>query len=302
MTESEWKETKREFTVAENGELVPSKVTQELTSKVEEPKSKWEPKDILDVVFRTLTLFAIGVPIMLFYWQRQEEINKQRQLFQLDVYTSTSVQLHIISSEDVSKEEFNSAKKRLLYELYPKIQLLNNPQILKLMDTCREEILVREFSNSLMNRIDSIEGTILKLLQNNTKGFSEYSKKVTELYEDYLFGHAVNTPNLVHSTLNTPNLSHTNNQLRFYMRKYDSLRNIIRNIYTKDLTLDSSQFKPETRENIYNFCAGFHDKWFYLQYYNRDYNKYYANRITTIANSLDSLIRVSSEYLSHHEK
>jgi hypothetical protein len=75
MKNEKWKETKKEYTFSERGELIPKGITYELSTN-----KKWEKKDIWDMVFRTIAALSIGVPFIIFLVQRNVGGPKVRQL------------------------------------------------------------------------------------------------------------------------------------------------------------------------------------------------------------------------------
>ncbi len=124
MEEVKWVETKKECEVDEVGNLVVRKVTLETEKK---KSSRLERKDIIDLTLRVVGLLAIGIPVLLFYFQQKVEREKQRALLQIEVYSEASMLLHqLLNDEHLNVLDIEAGKNRVFYQYYPKIALYND--------------------------------------------------------------------------------------------------------------------------------------------------------------------------------
>lgn len=126
MSNLNWIETKKECEVEENGELKTKKVTLELA------KQKYlglEKKEAIDIFLRVLSLATIFIPVLLFFQQRNAELNKQKSLYQLGVYSTTITELHSFINKVIGTKEFDESASKVLYEIYPKLVLLNDKNV-----------------------------------------------------------------------------------------------------------------------------------------------------------------------------
>src|SRR3954453_8109164 len=121
MKKKNWIETKRECEIGENGELITKKVTLEL-----EKEKGLEKKEIIDISLRLVSLLAIFIPVALFFQQQKAERDKQKALFQLDVYGNVTLRLHAMADMPVSGKQFETSKNELFYNIYPRLKLLND--------------------------------------------------------------------------------------------------------------------------------------------------------------------------------
>lgn len=123
MSEPKWVETKKEFDITDTGERVPRKVTLEPFKK---KYAGFEKKEAIDVGVRVLSLMAIFIPLWLFFQQQKAEVNKQKVLFQLDLYAQITTELHSLLDRPFNNTQFEDSKAKLFYELDPKLKLLGN--------------------------------------------------------------------------------------------------------------------------------------------------------------------------------
>src|SRR3954462_10443868 len=124
MDKSKWIETKKECEFDEKGELVVKKVTLEL-----ETKKGLEKKDLIDISLRLVSLLAIFIPILLFFQQQKAERDKQKALFQLEVYSNVTTKLHSMLNVPINSKEFEITKNELFYTIYPKLKLVNDKAV-----------------------------------------------------------------------------------------------------------------------------------------------------------------------------
>ena len=124
MEEPKWIETKKECDVDPQGKLVVKKVTLEL----EKRKIRgFERKDVVDFTLRLVGLMAIGIPVLVFFFQQSAERDKQRALLQIEAYSNISILLHeIVENEDLQRYAFETKRRQVLHVYTPKIALYNN--------------------------------------------------------------------------------------------------------------------------------------------------------------------------------
>src|ERR1700712_4044055 len=118
MKNEKWVETKREFTVNENGEYNLSKVTKELNTLGR--------KERLDIRIRIIpiivTCIAVLIPVCIFYLQQEKENVRQRKLFELETYTNLSANIQLAVNKNSGEKEQIIARDEVLFRIYPKIR------------------------------------------------------------------------------------------------------------------------------------------------------------------------------------
>jgi|GEM_PF-4536998 len=90
---------------------------------------KMELKDKLDIVFRSIGLIAIGIPIFLFYLQQRASLKSQKTLQQLEVYASTVTEKNSLLTRSPIDSAFQKSRNRFCFELVPKIASLFNDEL-----------------------------------------------------------------------------------------------------------------------------------------------------------------------------
>lgn len=161
MQQPEWIETKKECEVTETGELITKRVTLERADR------RLEKKDRIDISLRFLGLAAIFIPLWLFFQQQQSERDKQKALFQLDLYSNTTSELHSMINWPLQSHEFELSKNKILYQLYPKVVLLNDKAVIDSFRVIKDMITYASFVSDIFKQSDTLE----KLNSANTAGF-----------------------------------------------------------------------------------------------------------------------------------
>lgn len=153
MGNQNWKETKKECEVNGNGEYIIKKVTLEIE------KRKYfglEKKDIIDLALRIIGLAAIFTPLLLFYLQRTAEIKKQKALFQLEIYSNTTSELHSLLNKSTNSVEYQKSKDKLFFELNPKLALLNDKLVIEKFNEIKQHVNLYTIISNECENIDSL--------------------------------------------------------------------------------------------------------------------------------------------------
>ena len=127
MPQGNWIESQRETVLNDKGEVISTKVTE-----VTKPKKDkvFHPKDILDLILRTIGIAAIVTPIWLFYSQQHADLAKQKNSLKFEAYSSVAVELHtyreklIMYSQTPDSNE--GRRNKLIFQLIPKAILFND--------------------------------------------------------------------------------------------------------------------------------------------------------------------------------
>lgn len=145
MKKIQWIETKKECDINDRGEYVVKNITLEAKNKTLLGFTK---KDFIDLTVRILGLLAIFIPILLFFKQQNAEKSRQKSLLQVDIYSKTITELHALTNKPYGSLEFEESSKKIIYDLYPKLLLLNDANVISLMKPFNINI---EFSLALSN-------------------------------------------------------------------------------------------------------------------------------------------------------
>src|SRR4051794_15364798 len=167
MNKPKWIETRKECEIGENGELITKKVTLEL-----EKYKGLEKKDLIDISLRLVSLLAIFIPILLFFQQQKAERDKQKALFQLDVYGNVTTKLHAMADMPISSKQFESTKNELFYNIYPKLKLLNEKPISDTFGKIKDIINFTYGLSTVFNAADSLNHCLVELDENREKHFN----------------------------------------------------------------------------------------------------------------------------------
>ena len=162
MSKTEWIETKKEGEIDDNGTLIIKKVTLERTKQ---KHLGLERKDIIDISIRLISLGAIFIPLLLFYKQQKAERDKQKSFFQLELYSSTTTELHSILNKPFGSSEFDQTKNRLLYEIYPKLRLLSEDVVTDTFLVLKDIIDYASITSTAFNNCDSLKKQLDKFTE-----------------------------------------------------------------------------------------------------------------------------------------
>lgn len=300
MKKDEWRETRREFSINDNGELIPSKVTHDFF-----PKSKWERKDIWDIALRCIAALSIAVPFIIFIVQRNAEIKRQRQILTFEAFSKISNEVHTLINSTSLDESYSSAKGRLVYELYPKLFLFDNIELIERVEELKNEFTLHEFFISVQDRTNGTDNFLR--FHPTHEAFIHYfsNQSTTVLYEMLHEREALNAYYIRAMKGSSDVL-----QIRTQNKSFKSfanwllLQDQLLRVYegTLQFRLDwardsSSAFKMG--EDIKNLSFTTFDT------INQEFIKksasyvdYYHDRTLVLSNEIDSIIRKSNDVLS----
>lgn len=149
MKKEIWIQTKKELERDNDDNWNPVKITVE--------KENLRFKDKYDLLIRILSLSAIIIPVLLFYFQQQSEIKKQKRIFRFETYINTSATIHEIVEKKHHEQSFESSKERLYYELYPKVKFLQEREIVSVVDSIKSLLDLYNFIQSNYDYIDTLK-------------------------------------------------------------------------------------------------------------------------------------------------
>lgn len=152
MNEPKWVETKKEYDITDTGERVPKKVTLEPFKK---KYAGFEKKEAIDVVLRLVSLLAIFIPLWLFFQQQKAELNKQKVLFQLDLYAQITTELHSLLDRPFNNTQFEDSRTKLFYELDPKLKLLGDSKVISKFKELKQNIPLYLLCSKINVNVDS---------------------------------------------------------------------------------------------------------------------------------------------------
>jgi len=297
MDKSKWIETKKECEINENGDLITKKITLELS------KNKYfglEKKDIIDTVLRFIGLAAIFLPLWLFYQQQNAERNKQKALFQMDVYSHAVTELHSLLNKPMCSQEFEKSKNILLFDIYPKLVLLSDKTVI---DTFKSIKNIIEFSSimcdgfklsdSLYNMTYNMEEILLS--QPKTSKQISLNKADKDFYNTYmqiynLLSRLANIDYQINNTLDTAK------QLELFDKAF---------VHTfidlkQKATSYSDSFMKFKGNNINDFKLDnieFYDLQFAIAKLKDEYTEYYTRLLNNGITKFNSVV-ISSSILS----
>jgi hypothetical protein len=178
MNKPRWIETRKECEIGENGELVTKKVTLEL-----EKNKVLEKKDLIDISLRFVSLLAIFIPIVLFFQQQKAERDKQKALFQLDVYGNVTSKLHAMADMPISGKQFEVSRNELFYNIYPRLKLLNDKPLTDTFAKIKDIINFTYGLSTVFNAADSLNECLVQLGENREKHFQSTNVQNLPAYE-----------------------------------------------------------------------------------------------------------------------
>jgi len=301
MGKEKWIETRKEFTTKDSGDLGPPKIIHE-----RDRSSEFSKKEVLDIVFRSVTVLAIAIPILIFIGQRSAEIEKQKELFKFEVFTSTSTSFHTMLDSKPGSKEYTDSRTKLFYELYPKLLLINDANIIRTYDELKDNFLVNEYNIKGIASINFSARTIIlevsKLLDsialvkskiqlsglfanidNRLAQASDSISQAQSMLDDYEFKSSPGKDSLKHFTENMYNYlgiagEHLlDNQYFYIIDNIDSIKRIHSGLEPNViLSSDSTRKYSET--------------W-------KGFQRFFKRNSSSLIGRFDSLIKMKSSYL-----
>ena len=151
MEQQNWKESLREFEYDIDGNLKPKRIVCELEKK----ENSFTRKDYFDFSLRLVSALAIFIPLIIFIQQQKAETRKQKSIYQTEVFTGTISELHLIEKTQLNTSDFVKHKEKLISELYPKILITNNQNVIDtfnvIYDILNFSSIMTEAYGSLIN-------------------------------------------------------------------------------------------------------------------------------------------------------
>lgn len=236
MSEIKWIETKKEYEVDVTGKAVLKKFTSE-------PKKGFEKKDILDLIFRSVALIAIGLPIYMVSLQQRATIQTQRITQQSDIFVNTSTEIRSILTNSVNSTQYQKSRDRLYNELSPKIAFLFSSAISEKMEEINANLPFYELivnSTQIETSLYDYEKVLGSYLSSYA-GDSFGPEKIDQAHEeekvvlDSLFQNFLEIKGKI--AIATQNLSSNNDDFKMYLQQIDSSYKVAFSFH--------SRFKPK---------------------------------------------------------
>jgi hypothetical protein len=127
-------------------------------------KTGFSRKERIELTIQTIGLLAVGLPVWLFYLQQNNEIQRQRALVQLEIYSNATTKLHSLLNYRAHNPMFDSIKQELFNQIYPKIILLNDTLIIRKFDQIKDNLFLYGFSSKRNVAIDSLLDNLDKVI------------------------------------------------------------------------------------------------------------------------------------------
>lgn len=118
MINHKWTATKKEFTFDTEGKKIPDKITYEKVQR------NW-----LDLIVKVLGAFAIFIPLLLIYLQKNIEINLEIARNRSELYTGVVSDLQIIVDQYGYTTKFESAVQNIRFKYTPNVYLIKDKQL-----------------------------------------------------------------------------------------------------------------------------------------------------------------------------
>ena len=293
MDNAKWVEIKREDEINENGEFITTKKTLEPFKK-----KYWglEKKDIIDTTLRFIGLAAIFLPLWLFYQQQNAERNKQRALFQMDVYSKTVTELHSLLNKPICSQEFEKSNNIILFDMYPKLVLLGDKAVI---DTFKSVKSLVEFSSivcsgfRLSDSLYNLTYSMEQLVVSPGIPTKEINMKKSD---DLFFNTYMQIYNLLPRLDNVKyndNSLDTANELKLFSEAFHST---FLDLKVKASSYSSSFMKFKSN-NVNNFKLEnieFYDLQYEINRLKNEYTEYYTRLLNNAVTKLDAVIIKSS--------
>ncbi|MFC0428901.1 hypothetical protein [Chryseobacterium scophthalmum] len=177
MKSEKWFETKKEAEIDSEGKIVVKKITLER-------QKDFEKREFIDYAIKIIGVFSIGIPLVLFFFNQKLEKDKQIRNKQLETYTSTMTDLHKFSYINPFVQDYEKEASKVLNEVYPKVLILNDKNVIKEFENLNEYIEFCIQNNSFLIKCDKINISIIHYLpqknyidKNDDYNYLNYQKK-----------------------------------------------------------------------------------------------------------------------------
>jgi hypothetical protein len=237
--DNEWQETKKEFTINENGEYVVKNVTME---RAKDKILGFEKKDFWDQIIKSVGIITIVIPLILFKCSRDADIDKQKNIMQIDLFSNvlSDVQRIILLSD--TSAEFKLSKKKLDIEYYSKMLMLGNDSIVNIYTSLKDTINLYALladADHLLDTIKKHTRVINDVCKRSDKEFKILSANPTRFRDSTMLARAV----LLEKT--SVQWKYRKEFINSFNNENSSLKDTLSSILT-DLNLHVPSIKSET--------------------------------------------------------
>ncbi|KQK24678.1 hypothetical protein AR438_15965 [Chryseobacterium aquaticum] len=259
MKSEKWLETKKEAEIDSDGKIVIKKITLER-------QKGFERREIIDYAIKIIGVFAIGIPLILFYFNQKLEKEKQIRSKQLEVYSSTMTDLHKFSYINPFVQNYENEASKVLNEVYPKVLILNDKNVIKEFENLNEYIEFSIQNNSFFLKCDKINIAIIRYLP---------QKKYPEKNDDFNY--------LEYQKINLNDFKKSKNPL------------IIKQLDRIDIVIDSLQNRLNHLDNkkIENSLTPDRGPYFYKREFMNEYQDYTKEQIIKISNEIKNSLNLN---------
>ncbi len=300
MNKTKWIATKKEYEVDAQGKPVLKKFTSE------PKKNNFEKKDLFDLVFRTIGLLAIGLPIYMISVQQRAAIRSDRAKQQSEIYQATATEFRLIQNKNVNSPMFQRSLNRISDTLVPRIAFWFNNEISDKAEEINKDFPLYkqvvtniEVADSLFD-IEADLGSYLGHLGENISAERQHDKKTLDTLFFNFADYKNSTGELVadregsnSSQLFLRQMDTLNNNIGAFHNRFksncDAIMNSFQNGVDNNYVIQSAslreqieiakKLKPQTRESFrsikYNFFREMKLKCDSLLYDMRSSNKLY---------------------------
>lgn len=166
MSNSKWIATKKECSINSEGKLITEKVTLE---KSKHDLFSSQKKELIDMLIRSIGALSIFIPLILLYFQRQNEIRIEQSKNLSELFTNISTDLQIVANSNTESKDFSTAYENILFRYNPKVHLMKNDSLNQLYT----EIINYTNFHKYLKHIQELQDTLL--FESSSKIYGIYS-------------------------------------------------------------------------------------------------------------------------------
>lgn len=154
IANNDWQETKKEFEINEKGEYIASHVT------LERKKQKilgFEKKDFWEQLIKSIGIITIVIPLILFKCSRDADIDKQKNMLQLELFGNVLSDVQRIILLPDTSLEFKNSKNKLDIEYYSRMTMLGDDSIVNIYRALKDTINIYSLVTDANHILDTIQ-------------------------------------------------------------------------------------------------------------------------------------------------
>ncbi|HNP22491.1 MAG TPA: hypothetical protein PKM63_13235 [Panacibacter sp.] len=173
----------------------------------------------LDIIVKVAGILTIFIPLLLFYKQQEAENTRNWTEKKANEYSDLLVSIHKLEKTALFSKAFEEAHNTIFYEVYPRLLIFNDKEILNKVDSLRSLDVFLLQSKDVLEKLNETDSLAIVLLDSAGLNTEQYSSLYYRLGMPSLFYYFKGTS----ESFTKQYADNSNEFIKKYSGKLDSL-------------------------------------------------------------------------------